>query len=179
MLKVQSAVAIYTIPRLAEDAVQILQEIGTDASTVSIAAIHEACPADKKRKDETGYWGQQGRAWGGPWALLHDSALFNVAGLGHVRLAGPIMFWMEAVLRRAVVYQGVTALGAGLVCIGVPIQDVMKYEQALRDHHLLLIVQGDSRRVVIAENVMATTQPVSLMIHGHSTVPFYSSHRLS
>ena len=175
MLRVQSAVAGYTFPKLAEEAVRVLQELDTDVSKVSIAALHEPSPTDKMPDEEARYRGQQGRAWGGPWALLHDSALFNVEGLGLVRLAGPIMFWMEAVLNRAVAYQGVTALGAGLVCIGVPIETVMKYEQALRAHQLLLIVHGETMNVVAAKNVMASTRPASLMVHGDKTVSFNPS----
>ena len=64
-------------------------------------------------------WGKVGAFWGGFWGLLFGSGLFLIPGLGPILIAGPLVAWIIAGLEGAVVVGGVTALGAGLVSIGV------------------------------------------------------------
>ena len=123
MYKVDSVVAIYDTHELAERAVMALQQAGVDMKSVSIAAkdIHtEEQPVGYYTLgDRMKHWGKLGAFWGALWGLLFDSALFAIPGIGPVFLAGPLVSWMLAVLEGAVVFGGVSALGAGLISIGM------------------------------------------------------------
>ncbi|MBB5060960.1 hypothetical protein HDF16_005696 [Granulicella aggregans] len=168
MLSVQSVISIYATPNLAADAIRLLQKVGTCVERISIAGSHEPTVAEVKQPELTRYSSEQGAAWGGPWALLHHSAIFKLPDFGPVRLAGPLIFWMKAIQARGIAFPGVTTFGAGLVSIGVPIQTALTCEHALRAHQFPLIVHGQSEIVFAARDAMAAALPASLMVHGNA-----------
>jgi hypothetical protein len=103
------------------------------------------------------YWGSVGAFWGGFWGLLFGSAAFAIPGLGPILVAGPLVSWVVAGLEGAVVVGGVSALGAGLVSIGIPKDSVIKYEVALKTDKYLLIVHGALDAVYNAQLVLGVS----------------------
>jgi hypothetical protein len=111
-------------------------------------------------------WGKIGAFWGGFWGLLFGSGLFLIPGLGPILVAGPLVAWIIAGLEGAAVVGGVSAVGAGLVSIGIPKDSVLKYEVALKTDKYLLVVHGTEDAVDNAKNIIAGTEHSSYTVHG-------------
>jgi uncharacterized membrane protein len=164
-----SVVAIYDTHAQAERAVKELQEAGVDMKSLSIAGkdthtdehVVGYCNAGDRMK----HWGKVGAFWGGFWGLLFGSGLFLIPGLGPILIAGPLVAWIIAGLEGAVVVGGVTALGAGLVSIGIPKDSVLKYEVALKTDKYLLVVHGTEDAVTNAKNIISGTEHSSYTVH--------------
>jgi len=116
--------------------------------------------------DRMKHWGKVGAFWGGFWGLLFGSGLFLIPGLGPILVAGPLVAWIVAGLEGAVVVGGVSALGAGLVSIGIPKDSVLEYEVALKTDKYLLIVHGTEDTVDNAKHIIAGTEHRSYTVHG-------------
>lgn len=141
-----SVVAIYDTHEQAECAIKELQEGGVDMKSLSIAGKDMHTDGHVVGYYNTGdrmkRWGKIGAFWGGFWGLLFGSGLFLIPGLGPILVAGPLVAWIIAGLEGAVVVGSVSALGAGLVSIGIPKDSVLKYEVALKTDKYLLVVHG-------------------------------------
>ncbi|MDR3724295.1 MAG: DUF1269 domain-containing protein [Terracidiphilus sp.] len=141
-----SVVAIYDTHEQAEHAIKLLQEAGIDMKCLSIAGrgVHtdEHVVGYYNAGDRMKYWGTVGAFWGGFWGLLLGSAAFSIPGIGPLLVAGPLVGWIVGGLEGAVVVGGVSALGAGLVSIGISKDSVIRYETAVKTDQYLLIVHG-------------------------------------
>ncbi len=170
MSDVNSVVAIYDTHEQAEKAVKELQEAGVDMKSLSIAAkdMHtdEQVVGYYNIGDRMKHWGKVGAFWGGFWGLLFGSALFAIPGIGPILVAGPLVAWIVAALEGAVVVGGVSAIGAGLVSIGIPKDSVIKYETALKTDKFLLIVHGTRNAVDQAKDIIEGTSHSSYTVHG-------------
>ena len=100
-------------------------------------------------------WGGTGAFWGGIWGLLFAPAVFLLPGLGVVAMAGPLVAALVGALEGAVVVGGLSALGAALTEIGVPKDQVIKYEAALKVDKYLLVVHGNAADQARARTVLA------------------------
>ena len=118
--------------------------------------------------DRMKHWGKVGAFWGGFWGLLFGSALFAIPGIGPILVAGPLVAWIVAGLEGAAVVGGVSALGAGLVSIGIPKDSVIKYETALKTDKFLLIVHGTTDAVAKAKDIIGGTNHISYAVHGET-----------
>ena len=165
-----SVVAIYDTHEQAERAIKELQEAGVDMKSLSIAGkdthTDEHVVGYYNTGDRMKHWGKIGAFWGGFWGLLFGSGLFLIPGLGPILVAGPLVAWIIAGLEGAVVVGSVSALGAGLVSIGIPKDSVLKYEVALKTDKYLLIVHGTEDEVDNAKNIIAGTERSSYTVHG-------------
>jgi uncharacterized membrane protein len=170
MSATNSVVAIYDTHEQAEKAIKVLQEAGIDMKSLSIAgrSMHtdEHVIGYYNAGDRMKYWGSVGAFWGGLWGLLFGSAAFAVPGIGPILVAGPLVGWIVAGLEGAVVVGGVSALGAGLVSIGIPKDSVIKYEVALKTDKFLLIVHGAPDTVYVARLVLDGACPGVYNVHG-------------
>jgi hypothetical protein len=169
MFKTDSVVAVYETHEEAEDAVRDLQQAGVDMTSLSRAAkeshIEEQVVGNYTTGDRMKHWGKLGAFWGALWGLVFDSALFAIPGIGPVVLAGPIVSWVVAVLEGAVVFGGISALGAGLISIGIPKNSVIQYEAALKAEKFLLVVHGTPGAVARAKEAIAKTRFQSCSLH--------------
>jgi len=165
-----SVVAIYDTHEQAEHAIKELQEGGVDMKSLSIAGkdthTDEHVVGYYNTGDRMKRWGKVGAFWGGFWGLLFGSGMFFIPGLGPILVAGPLVAWIIAGLEGAVVVGSVSALGAGLVSIGVPKDSVLKYEVALKTDKYLLIVHGTEEAVDNAKNIIAGTEHSTYDVHG-------------
>jgi hypothetical protein len=101
---------------------------------------------------------------------LFGSAFFAIPGLGPVLVAGPLVAWIVGALEGAAVVGGVSAIGAGLIGIGIPKDSVVKYELALKTDKYLLMVHGTASEVEKARTIIATTRPLSVTLHSSETL---------
>ena len=170
VFKTNSVIALYDTHDQAEDAVRDLQQAGVDMRSLSIAArgesVEEQVVGYYNTGDRMKYWGKVGAFWGGFWGLLFGAAAFAIPGLGPILIAGPLVNWVVAGLEGAVVVGGVSALGAGLVSIGIPKDSVIRYEVALKTDKYLLIVHGTRDTVYASQLILARACPGEYCVHG-------------
>jgi hypothetical protein len=165
-----SAVAIYDAHTQAEEAVKELQRSGFDITKMSIVGkdyhTDEHVVGYYTTGDRMKYWGELGAAWGGFWGLLFGAAFFAIPGIGPVLVAGPLVMWIVGALEGAVVVGGLSAVGAGLFSIGIPKDSVVKYESALKADKFILLAHGTAAEVARAKDILQTTHPTEVAVHG-------------
>jgi uncharacterized membrane protein len=169
-----AVVAIYDTHERAENAIKELQEAGVDMKSLSIAAkdthTDEHVVGFYNAGDRMKYWGKVGAFWGGFWGMLFGAAAFAIPGIGPILVAGPLVAWIIGALEGAVVVGGVSAVGAGLVSIGIPKDSVLKYEVALKTDKFLLVVHGTPEAVDKAKNIIAGTEHSYYAVHGETVL---------
>ncbi len=174
MSAVESVVAVYHAHPEAEQAVERLQRAGVDMHTLSIVAkdyhTDEQVVGYYNVGDRMKRWGKIGGFWGGFWGLLFGSAFFAIPGIGPLLVGGPLVAWIVGALEGAVVVGGVSALGAGLLSIGIPKNSVLEYETAVKSDKFLLVVNGGASEVAKAKEILGTTQPASLELHAEEAL---------
>ena len=165
-----SVVAIYDTHERAERAIKELQEGGVDMKSLSIAGkdthTDEHVVGYYNTGDRMKHWGKIGAFWGGFWGLLFGSGLFLIPGLGPILVAGPLVAWIIAGLEGAVVVGSVSALGAGLVSIGIPKDSVLKYDVALKTDKYVLVVHGTPEQVEKAKEIIKDTKQSHYAVYG-------------
>ncbi len=169
MSETNAIVAVYATHNGAEDAVRQLQQAGIDIRSLSIIArdthTDEHVVGYYNNADRMKYWGKTGAFWGGFWGLLFGSAFFAIPGIGPVLIAGPVITWIIAALEGAVLVGGVSAIGAGLIGMGIPKNSVIEYEMALKTDKFLLMVNGASSDVEKARCILECTNPLHASVH--------------
>jgi uncharacterized membrane protein len=157
-----SVAAIYDTHEQAEKAVKELQEAGVDMKSLSVVGrdthTDEHVVGYYTASDRMMHWGEVGAFWGGFWGLLFGAGLFFIPGLGPILAAGPIVASVVAGLEGAVVVGGVSAVGAGLISIGIPKDSVIKYDVALKTDKYVLVVHGTPQEVGKARDIIADTE---------------------
>ena len=169
MNKYDSVVAIYRSHPAAEAAIKRLEQSGFDMQKLSIVGrdthTDEHVVGYYNAGDRMKYWGGVGAFWGWIWGLLFGSALFVIPGIGPLVMAGPIVGWIVAALESAVVLGGVSAMGAGLVSLGIPKDSIVEYETALKTDKFVLIAHGSAAEISDANEILGLTSPESLDQH--------------
>jgi len=115
--------------------------------------------------DRMKYWGKLGALWGSVWGWLLGAGFFSIPGIGPVLVAGPLVGWILGALEGAVITGGVTAIGAGLISLGIPKDSVLKYETELKSDKYILVVQGTEEEAAHARRLLQTTRPHSIETH--------------
>jgi hypothetical protein len=150
----------------AEEAVKTLSKSGYDVKKLSIIGkgyhTEETPIGFYTMGDRIKTWGGMGAFWGGMWGLLVGPAVFFLPGFGVVAMAGPIVAALVAALEGAVLVGGVSAIGAALMQIGVPKDQIMKYETALKVDKYVLMVHGSAEEQAKARTVLEHTQSLEM-----------------
>jgi len=169
MSDLNAVVAVYGTHLEAEEAVKKLQRGGIDMHTLSIVGkdthTDEHAVGYYNTGDRMKYWGKTGAFWGGLWGMLFGSAFFFIPGFGPLLVAGPLVAWIVGALEGAVVVGGLSAVGAGLIGIGIPKDSVVQYELALRTDQYLLVVRDTAEQVAKAREIIGTTRPIRSELH--------------
>ena len=112
--------------------------------------------------DKIRAWGSTGAFWGSMWGILMAPAVFLLPPLGMVAMAGPIVSVVISALEGAVLVGGLSAVGAALSQMGVPKDQVIVYETALKADKYVLMVHGSDDEVARAKSILAGTQPMEV-----------------
>ena len=164
-----SVVAIYGSHAEAETAVKELEKSGYDLKKLSIIGrdthTEEHVVGFYNAGDRMKYWGGMGAFWGWIWGIFFGSAFFLIPGIGPLMVAGPLVGWIVGALEGAVVVGGLSALGAGLVSLGIPEDSILQYETALKTDKFILIAHGSADDVANAKAILQGTHSESLDIH--------------
>jgi len=142
----------------ADEAIQTLNKAGFDVKKLSLVGkgyhTEEHPVGFYTAGDRIKAWGGLGAFWGGIWGLLLAPAVFFLPGVGLVAMAGPVVSALVGALEGAMVVGGASALGAALTQIGVPKDQVIKYETALKADKYVLMVHGTADEVAKARTVL-------------------------
>lgn len=162
-----SAFFVFDTHDAAEAAIRTLGRSGFDMKKLSLVGkgyhSEEQPMGFYTTGDRIKAWGRTGAFWGGIWGLLLAPAVFFLPGLGLVGMAGPVVSTLVGALEGAVVVGGLSALGAALTQIGVPKDEVIKYEAALKVDKYLLVVHGSASEQDKARSVLAEAKvPVAI-----------------
>jgi hypothetical protein len=154
-----SVVATFDHHGKAEAAVRELLRAGFQAESVSIAGkgdhTGDKAVGHYTAADRIMNWGRDAAFWGGMWGLLFGSGFFLVPGVGPLLVAGPLVAWIVVALEREVAAGGASALGTALSGVGVPEQNVLQYESAVRAGKFLLVAHGTADEVTRARVVLS------------------------
>jgi hypothetical protein len=154
-----SAFFVFDTHAAAENAIRTLGQSGFDMTTLSL--VGKGYHSEEKPMgfytagDRIKAWGGSGAFWGGIWGMLLAPAVFVLPGLGVVGMAGPLVATLVGALEGAVVVGGLSALGAALTQNGVPKDQVIKFEAALKVDKYLLVVHGSAEDQDRARSVLA------------------------
>jgi hypothetical protein len=157
-----SAFFVFDTHAAAEDAIRTLGKSGFDMKKLSL--VGKGYHSEEKPMgfytagDRIKAWGGTGAFWGGIWGMLLAPAVFLLPGIGVVGMAGPFVATLVGALEGAVVVGGLTALGAALAQIGVPKDQIIKYEAALKVDKYLLVVHGSAEDQEKARSVLAAAK---------------------
>jgi uncharacterized membrane protein len=169
MSKKNAVVAIYNTHTKAEAAINELQKVGFDMKKLSIVGkdyhTEEHVAGYYTTGDRMRYWGKLGAFWGGLWGCLFGAGFFLIPGIGPIVAAGPLVSWIVGGLEGAVVVGGLSALGAGLYSIGIPQENIIKYETAVKSGKYLLIAHGTVDEIAKAKEIVDTSSPTESFIH--------------
>src|SRR5664280_587422 len=169
MFETNSVVAIYETHSQAEEAVKELQRAGFDMKKMSIVGkdyhTDEQVVGYYNAGDRMKYWGAQGAFWGGLWGMLFGAAFFVIPGIGPILVAGPLVAWIVGALEGAVVFGGLSAVGAALYSFGIPKDSVLKMELALKADKFLVIAHGTASDVAKAREILSTAGAADVLQH--------------
>jgi len=141
----------------AEAAIRNLHLRRFDMKSVSVAALQ----GHSEREVAGCYWGGKtfryrgylGAFWEGLWEMLDGFGFFWMPGLGWVLIAGPFAGWVVATLDNSSIFSGLSAVGSAIYSIGMPWDDVVKYEAGIKAGGLLLTVHGSETVVETARQL--------------------------
>lgn len=149
---------VFATHAAAEEAIRVLGHAGFEMKHLSLIGkgyhSEETPMGFYTVGDRIKTWGGIGAFWGGIWGLLIGPAVLFLPGVGLVAAAGPFVLTLIGALEGAVVVGGLSALGATLTQIGVPKDQVIMYETALKADQYLLIVHGDAAEQARAQAVL-------------------------
>lgn len=154
-----SPVHIFNTHTEAESAIRTLSRAGFDVKKLSLVGkgyhTEEQPVGFYTAGDRIKSWGTRGAFWGGIWGLLLGPAVFLMPGIGLVAMAGPLVMLLVGAVEGAVLVGGVSALGAALTQSGLPNDEVIKFEGALKVDKYVLLVHGSAEEVEHVRSVLS------------------------
>ena len=165
-----TCVATYKTHHAADDAVKHLQKAGFEINRISVIGndyhTEEHAGGYYNTGDRMKAWGKLGAFWGGLWGVLLGAAFFVIPGVGPLVVAGPLVAAIVGGLEGAVVVGGLSALGAGLVSLGIPKDSVVRYEESLAAGSFLVLYSGSEKDVAsAAASLMESTDHQQVETH--------------
>lgn len=169
MAKNESIVAIYPSHTAAEAAVKELQRSSFDMKKLSIVGreyhTDEHVVGYYNAGDRMKAWGKRGAFWGGIWGWFLGAGFFLIPGIGPMAMAGPVVGWLLGALEGAVVFGGLSALGAGLYGLGIPKDSILQDQTALKTDKFLLLAHGSQEEIAGAKEMLEGTNPETMEHH--------------
>jgi hypothetical protein len=76
-----------------------------------------------------------------------------------------LVAWIIGALEGAVIFGGLSAIGAALYSIGIPKDSVLKYEKSLKSNKFLVVAHGTIDEVERAREILSSTHSTETNIH--------------
>jgi hypothetical protein len=162
-------VAIYNTRADGEAAIREIHASGIDMMRLSFLG-RDYRARDKligryQSSDHTRYWENLSAFGDGVWGLLSSIALFHIPETGPFLAGGPVAGAIIGALEGAPVLRGLSAVGSGLHIIGMPRDNVLKYERAIKGDKYLIIAQGVEEEITAIKAIIMNTDAVEFDLH--------------
>jgi hypothetical protein len=108
-------------------------------------------------------WLELGNFWGGLSGLLLGSVFYFIPGIGPIIVFGPLASWIISARAGAVMPGELSALGAGLLSIGIPKHSIMEYETALKYGKFIVIAHGTPDDIAKAKSVLVSPRAAQIV----------------
>jgi hypothetical protein len=145
----------------AEAAIKALQSGGIDMKKLSIVGnnyhTEEHAVGFYTAGDRMMFWGGQGAFWGSLWGLLFGGAFFLLPGIGPIVAMGPVVGWLAGALEGAVVGGTAGVFAAALASLGVPDDQIVKYETEIKSGKFLVLARGSVGEIERAHGILGTS----------------------
>ena len=164
-----AVVAVFPNHQAAETAVKKLAAAGFAMKNLSV--VGKGYHTDEKVVgfynvgDRVKFWGTRGAFWGGLWGLFFGGLFMTVPVIGHVIVLGYLATMVVSGIESAVVYGGLSALGAALYSIGIPKDSVLQYETAVKADGFLVTAHGTAEEMARAKAILGKVTPTRLDLH--------------
>ncbi len=164
-----AVVAVFTSHQDAEAAVRKLASSGLDMTHFSIVGkgdhSEEKVIGFYNLGDRVKFWGKNGAFWGGIWSLFFGGVFLTVPVIGSVMVLGHLAAIVVAAIEGAIVFGGLSALGAALFSIGIPKDSVIQYEQAVKTDGYLVVGHGSAEEMAKCKAILDAHSPASVDVH--------------
>jgi hypothetical protein len=161
----QSIVSTFKTFHDAEDAVRELRTGGIAMEKVSIIGrdwqVREDVQGFYTPKDAAGEGAKQGAWLGGIFGLMMGAGLFLLPFVGPLIVLGPL----AGLMAGAVAGAGIGALVSGLVALGIPKEEAIKYQSRLEAGEFLVLVHGTPEDMERAHQILKVANHTELKTH--------------
>ena len=153
----------------ADVAVRALASSGFDLKNVSVIGkgyhTEEQAVGFYNIGERVTFWGTRGAFWGGLWGLFLGGLFLTVPIVGSVVVVGSLAGIIVSTIEGAVVFGGISAIGAALASLGIPKDSVMTYETAVKTDKFLVVVHGSPQDMQRAHKILDITTAFSFDAH--------------
>ena len=164
-----AVVAVFTRHQDAEEAVRKLATGGFDMTHYSIVGqgfhSEEKVVGFYNLGDRIKFWGKNGAFWGGLWSLFFGGIFLTIPMVGPVMVLGHLAAMVVAAVEGAILFGGLSALGAALFSIGIPKDSVIEYEQAVKTDGFLVVAHGSADEVARSKAILEASNPSRIDLH--------------
>jgi hypothetical protein len=163
MANTNAVIAVFDDHQTAELAIKRLAAAAIDIKHLSVVGkgfhTDEQVMGFYNAGDRIKFWGKRGAFWGGLWGWLFGGIFLFIPVVGHVVLLGYFAVAALSAIEGAVVVGGLSALGAALYSIGIPINSAIAYESAVKADRFLVMAHGSSDEVERARKELEPLNP--------------------
>ncbi len=164
-----AVVAVFTRHQDAEAAVRKLASGGFDMTHYSIVGqgfhSEEKVVGFYNMGDRIKFWGKNGAFWGGLWSLFFGGIFLTIPMVGPVMVLGHLAAMVVAAVEGAIIFGGLSALGAALFSIGIPKDSVIEYEQAVKTDGFLVVAHGSADEMARSKAILQASNPARVDVH--------------
>jgi hypothetical protein len=169
MTATDSIIAVFPAHDAADKAVKQLAAAGFEMKNLSVVGkgfhSEEQVVGFYNAGDRVKFWGTRGVFWGGLWGLFFGGLFLTVPVIGHLVVLGYLATTAISVVEGAVVFGGLSAVGAALYSIGVPKDSVVHYETAMKAEGFLVMAHGTADDMIRAKDILGKLSPSRLDLH--------------
>ena len=172
-----AVVAVFTRHQDAEEAVRKLASGGFDMTHYSIVGqgfhSEEKVVGFYNMGDRIKFWGKNGAFWGGLWSLFFGGIFLTIPMVGPVMVLGHLAAMVVAAVEGAILFGGLSALGAALFSIGIPKDSVIEYEQAVKTDGFLVVGHGSADEMARSKAILQASNPTRVDVHENVKAQVY------
>ena len=172
-----AVVAVFTRHQDDEEAVRKLASGGFDMTHYSIVGqgfhSEEKVVGFYNMGDRIKFWGKNGAFWGGLWSLFFGGIFLTIPVVGPVMVLGHLAAMVVAAVEGAILFGGLSALGAALFSIGIPKDSVIEYEQAVKTDGFLVVGHGSADEMARSKAILQASNPTRVDVHENVKAQVY------
>jgi hypothetical protein len=156
-----AVVAVFASHLQAEAAIKALEAGGADMKKLSIVgrSFHsqEHAVGFYTSGNRMMFWGGQGAFLGSLWGILFGAAFFFIPGIGPLVVMGPMASAIVGAIEGAVVGGAAGVFAAALVSLGLPEDQMVKYETDIKAGKFLVLAHGNAAEMERAHTILGAS----------------------